>query len=187
MTAWQQWLEKLEESEIYTPTVYDRFSNEVDDPAWQFCWPTTEQILAKIDEPETTDEDEANMVISCAVGEIWQCEQNAIDDEAERAEHAAWLAKEQTLNDLHDLVAGSLNHAGDRFDWHFAASGSRYLCYRSLVKLRVADHRQVAGGGWNAARGERAGEADVDFYVGGKSWDRDSIRAAVADAIRNNR
>lgn len=60
-------------------------------------------------------------------------------------------------------------------------SNSVYLRYRS-ISLRISDHRQVSGGGWNEATGERMGECDWQWVIS----DADSplpTRANVRDAI----
>lgn len=71
--------------------------------------------------------------------------------------------------------------------WECAQSNSAYARYTKgglLLKLRISDHRQVAGGGFNEGTGERAGDADVQYVMGRDSSDRAAVRARLAAAIR---
>jgi len=65
-----------------------------------------------------------------------------------------------------------------------AQSISMYLWYQD-VKIRVSNHRQVAGGGFNEGKQERAGEADLEFVavIDEPLPSRQEIRSRVAAVL----
>ena len=68
-------------------------------------------------------------------------------------------------------------------------SNSVYLRYRN-VSLRVSDHRQVSGGGWNEATGERMGDCDWQWVISAADSPlptRANVRDAIAKILCENR
>lgn len=60
-----------------------------------------------------------------------------------------------------------------RLDWRWAASGSAYASVAPTAgdwgaTIRVSDHRQKVGGGFNETTGERSGDAGLDLWFDGQ-------------------
>lgn len=116
-------------------------------------------------------------------GECEACASNA-RRAAEIAEYAAHRAAWESFStEVMSALPQSLR-------WKLADSNSAYAIYTKgglSLKLRISDHRQVSGGGFNAKTGERAGEADVQFVMGLDSPEREAVRTKLLAAIRANR
>lgn len=73
-----------------------------------------------------------------------------------------------------ELLAKRISAAAmARLDWRWAASGSAYASVAPTAgdwgaTIRVSDHRQKVGGGFNEATGERNGDAGLDFWFDGQ-------------------
>lgn len=68
-------------------------------------------------------------------------------------------------------------------------SNSVYLRYRN-VSLRISDHRQVSGGGWNEATGERMGVCDWQWIISAADSPlptRANVRGAIGKILCENR
>jgi hypothetical protein len=160
---------------------WDRFNQAVEGEALSDllceCSDAIDAAVSAIELP--ADDDDALDCVLAAIGPIVQRSQNAKDEAAEEAELTAYIARKEAVDDLQRLVAGSLGM--ERGDWEIAQTGSCYAKFRGL-KIRVSDHRQVAGGGFNEALGIRMGEADCDFTID-HNWTREAIRNIVSEAI----
>lgn len=109
--------------------------------------------------------------------------QKAIDQEREESDFKRWKATKAAMDSHQSVVEKEIGAKFTR-----AEGGSRYADYRGL-KLRISDHEQVPGGGFNSTTGERMGEADVSWVI-----DPDDepptpaqIRSAVAKALKKIR
>lgn len=82
--------------------------------------------------------------------------------EAEEASQKAWRGVKRTVK----AVEAALNNAGISFEKHVARTGSTYISIEideKEIEIRVADHKQVAGGGFNELAQQRNGETDFDI------------------------
>ena len=83
---------------------------------------------------------------------------------------------------------------------HFreALSGSCYARYNARhsrgcdVRIRVSDHKQVSGGGFDESRGERRGDADLSYVAGPRirltvAQVRSDVARKVCEAWRANK
>ena len=78
------------------------------------------------------------------------------------AEKASRDAIETRLGEAVEAIDSALR---DRCEVKSArGSNSIYLRYRG-VSIRVSDHKQVSGGGWNEATGDRYGECDCQWII----------------------
>jgi hypothetical protein len=75
----------------------------------------------------------------------------------------------------------------------YSGFGSIYLRYTSsgrygfTVDIRISNHAQVDGGGWNSTTGERRGEADISYMIESENAPLptvQAVRAAIAESIR---
>lgn len=160
---------------------WDRFNQAVEGEALaELLWECSDDIVAAVSTVELpTDDDDALDCLLATIGPIVQLAQNSKDEAAEEAELASYIARKEAVDDLQGLVAASLGI--ERGDWEIAQTGSCYAMFRGL-QIRVSDHRQVAGGGFNEALGTRMGEADCDFTID-HNWTREAIRNIVSEAI----
>lgn len=104
----------------------------------------------------------------------WHREQSRRTEEAiaERVRHT------ERVREVADAVGEALGITLDGY------AGSLYGSFHGL-EVRVSDHRQVAGGGYSEARGERHGEAVISFVVRSASSplpSRADVRQRMAEA-----
>ncbi len=115
----------------------------------------------------------------------WFAEQRRRQNEIAEEEHKKWAATEE--NKRHFIK--QLEAALPGVEFSQAAGGSWYANYHGL-KLRVSDHAQVTGGGFNQSTGERMGESDLQGVVKhNKQLQRtpEQIRQKVAAKLREIR
>lgn len=127
-----------------------------------------------------------NGALTDAAARLVAAEAYRLRDAAIEADHVAAVALRDRKLDLCREIEAALP-ACEQTNHGFDGFGSLYYRYRE-VKIRVSDHAQVAGGGWNAGTGERHGESDVSFVVAGHDSplpSRREIRARVARVLRD--
>ena len=91
--------------------------------------------------------------------------QKAAERAAEDASLALWVGTKRTAS----KVVKTLEKAGFKVERHNALSGSVYLSVsddyeRHIADVRVADHKQIEGGGFNVQLQDRSGNTDFDIY-----------------------
>lgn len=112
-------------------------------------------------------------------------------------EECAWRAEQAAQADAKSSAAEAILAAlGSRCEMvtdGYGGFGSIYLRYRSKagyhVEIRVSDHEQKVGGGWNEGRGERMGESDLSYLIlaAGDCPERGQVRRDVAQALAGKR
>ena len=123
---------------------------------------------------------------------IWTAAREWCEAEAEQARERL-IAEQDRQADETEAAVVRLCQLAESALFGLALRGrpgsSRYGRYESgpwSVSVRVSDHEQVYGGGWDELTGERMGEADLSLVIG-EDHTRESIRAAVAALIREQR
>lgn len=72
-------------------------------------------------------------------------------------------------------------------DWRgSASSNSAYLRYRG-ISIRVSDHKQKLGGGWNEGTGNQYGDCDLQFLTNTDLPTTAEIRKSVCEMLRTTR
>lgn len=113
----------------------------------------------------------------------WYDYQERVEREQADKDLASW----RNRNDMQSRVAATIDSALPGVSVQQSSGGSWYADYRGL-KLRISDHPQVAGGGFNVGTGDRMGEADIQWIVDENSTDLPTaadIRKAVAEKLRD--
>jgi hypothetical protein len=108
--------------------------------------------------------------------------QEQLQREADEAAYQKWLAVRGAMDCLQTAIESAIGA-----DFRTSGGGSRYADFRGL-KLRIADHDQVAGGGFDMETQERLGEADINWTVDEETDipTREEIRREVAHALRRS-
>lgn len=186
MTTRDQW-QQIAESVNYTPEGDLTTFCDDDGNFDEGLLPTMEQVLDAIAGTEIPDdENEQYLAISDAACDIYWTAKETADKVATEAELAVYDAKQEALESLQKLACEATRT--ESHQWHYSAShGSRYLAYRGQVSIRVSDHQQKPGGGWIVDQyGQgRAGEADIDLYVGMEQVPTVAqLRSMIAAALR---
>jgi len=117
--------------------------------------------------------------------EAWYRYQDEYQEEQRDIELKQW----QDRNENQERVAKQIADALPGVAFTQAAGGSWYADYKGL-KLRISDHPQVSGGGFNQGTGERMGEADLQIIVDHESTvdlSPDRIRKKVSQQLRDLR
>ena len=97
------------------------------------------------------------------------------DEEDRRAskeaeEQAKFEANEEAISEIVSEIEEKLDDANMDYDVHYARSGSVYISVdiedgNDSVTIRISDHEQVDGGGFNEVSRMRSGEADFDLFL----------------------
>lgn len=145
-----------------------------------------EEVAERAEINPGMDADEINDKLIVASSDLaheqWLDHKNEINDEifaeGERYDSARLLIK--------DAIEKELGVG-------FKGSPSAYANYKGL-KLRLSDHAQVPGGGFNLQTDDRMGEADIQWILehdehshNAQPPTKEQIRAVVAKALRNQR
>jgi hypothetical protein len=126
----------------------------------------------------------AQMAAADAHADSWYREQARRENEEMDRSLAIRERVWATVEAVQDATGLSFRESGGG-SWY--ATIARSDCF---VKVRISDHEQKAGGGWNEARGERMGEAHLQFVVRSAETpipSREQIRKRLALAIRANK
>jgi len=115
----------------------------------------------------------------------WDDEWDRIQTEERDREYKQWQKREENQS----RIATQIESALPSVQFSQAAGGSWYADYKEL-KIRISDHPQVAGGGFNEGTGERMGESDIQIIVdheGPETIDAKRLRRLIAGKLRDNR
>lgn len=118
------------------------------------------------------------VVYEIVLAQLWEAAERR---QAERDEEA--LRLDALVTRAAEVVSEALGH-----DMTQSVSGSWYLHFRG-IKIRVSDHPQKPGGGWNEATGKRMGEADMQWVIDEEADvpTTDQVRISVAKLLWENR
>ena len=101
-------------------------------------------------------------LLTLAAADLIEVQAENILEDIHAAEKASQDAIESRLGEAVEAINSALR---DRCEMKCArGSNSIYLRYRG-VSIRVSDHKQVDGGGWNEATGDRYGECDWQWII----------------------
>jgi hypothetical protein len=135
------------------------------------------------------------LLIDAAAQLIADEAQELLDRQREEEFEAADALRSRKLEAC-EAIRAALGRRVEQTNDGYSGFGSMYFVYRSrsgygyTVDIRVSDHTQVAGGGWNEGTGDRHGESDVSFVIDSVDCElptRSEIRDAVANALRTAR
>lgn len=105
-------------------------------------------------------------LLTLAAADLLKVQAESILDDIHAAEKASRDAIETRLGEAVEAIDSALR---DKCEVKCArGSNSIYMRYRG-VSIRVSDHKQVSGGGWNEATGERYGECDCQWIINADS------------------
>jgi hypothetical protein len=110
----------------------------------------------------------------------WSKEQQEREDQ----EQKEWSEKRDKILDNMDLARREIESALKGVDFESSWGGSMYASYRGL-ELRISDHPQVDGGGFNESTGDRMGESDLQAVIDEHHVPRtrEEIRSTVAKQL----
>ena len=105
-------------------------------------------------------------LLTLAAADLIKVQAEAILENIYATEKAFRDAIESRLEETVEAINSALR---DKCEVKCArGSNSIYLRYRG-VSIRVSDHKQVSGGGWNEATGERYGDCDCQWIIAADS------------------
>lgn len=91
--------------------------------------------------------------------------QKAAEKAAEASSLSLWIGTKRTAS----KVVKALEKAGFKVERHNALSGSVYLSVSGaaenhIADVRISDHKQIEGGGFNIQLQDRSGNTDFDIF-----------------------
>jgi len=138
--------------------------------------------------------DRVNSVLREVASRIIQRQAQEIVDAEERAAQELDAAIANRKLECAEAIMDALAHKGGKHDacrlkfvsGGYGGFGSIYLRFRSL-KLRISDHNEVPGGGFNVETGERNGASAHSWIINSAASgipSREEIRSLVADLLK---